>query len=176
MIRPARNFIFPRVVPGEEEALARGAVWLQVEPDHAPTFLAQCALGYTGPSVATGVWSTPVPAELCCIAGGYAYRINTAAPEEAVLLPVQPVVAVHAATAAHALVLVGHHHVYVLSASGVAWRSGRISWEGVVVESSDEDILRGRGWDMLRDIEVPFTLDLHTRELTGGGFHRGEDV
>ncbi len=169
MIAPARQFIFPMAVAGEEEALARGALWLEVKPVTANSFLAQCALGFAGAGVATGVWATPDPAALLAVAGGYGYRIDTASPERTQLLPLRPVVSVHPAPAVRALVLIGFHGALVLGEDGV-WESPRLSWEGVAVTGIEGDRVHGTGWHLRSDREVPFTLNLRTRELAGGGF------
>lgn len=167
LIAPARQFVFPQAVPGEEDALARGALWVQVRPRTGGIFLAQCALGFAGAGVVTGIWATPDPAVLLAVAGGYAYRIVTEAPEQTTLLPLRPVVAVHAS--ATALVLVGFHSLYILPAED-AWASPRISWEGVTISGIDGETVHGTGWHMRSDRELPFALDLRTRELTGGGY------
>jgi hypothetical protein len=169
MIAPARQFVFPQAVPGEEDALARGALWIEVKPATGGTFLAQCALGFAGKGVITGVWTTPSPSHMLAIAGGYAYLINTADPDNTELLPMRPVVSVHAAPEAGALVLIGFHSAFVLTAAE-NWESPKLSWEGVAVTGVAGETLHGTGWHMRSDKELPFTLNLRTRELVGGGF------
>lgn len=149
--------------------MARGALWVEVRPERGGTFVAQCALGFAGSGLATGLWPTPDPDVLLAIAGGYAYRIPANAPEGSTLLPLRPVVQVHLSTKAPATVLVGFHAIYVLAADE-AWESSRLSWEGVTVERIDGYLVHGIGWHMRTDRELPFTLDLRSRELTGGAF------
>ncbi len=170
MIAPARQFVFPQAVPGEEDALARGALWLQIKPRTGGVFLAQCALGFAGPGVLQGTWSTPEPDVLLAVAGGYAYRIDTVAPEQSTLLPIRPVVSIISVPEPATLVLAGFHSLYILQ-HGASWQSARISWEGVAVTSVEGDTVHGTGWHMRSDRELPFALNLRTRELTGGAFH-----
>ena len=170
MIMPTRHFVFPLAIAGEEEALARGALWLNVKPAHESNFVAQCALGFTDKNLASGLWSTPNPDHLLAVAGGYAYRIPASHPESAELLPIRPVVSVHAALEAEALVLIGFHDAVILTASGM-WQSPKLTWEGVTEIAVDGTILRGKGWHMPSDKELPFALDLRTQILTGGGFN-----
>ena len=169
LIAPARQFVFPVAVPGEEDALARGALWLEVQPAAGGTFLAQCALGFAGVGVCTGLWPTPEPDSLLAVAGGYGYLIRTLEPARTQLLPLRPVVAVYASTDPSALVLVGFHSAFVLTAAD-NWQSPRLSWEGVTVTGIQDGVLQGTGWHMRTDRDVPFELDLRTQELTGGGF------
>jgi hypothetical protein len=170
MIAPARSFVLPQAVPGEEDALARGALWIEVTPRTGGTFLLQCALGFAGAGVATGVWTTPEPDVLLAVAGGYGYRVDTATPDRSSLLPLRPVVAVHDAAAANALVLLGFHELYILQPHR-AWQSDRISWEGVAINSIAGETVEGTGWHLPSDRELPFALNLRTKELTGGAFN-----
>src|SRR5579859_5415186 len=73
LIAPARQFTYPQQIAGEEDAMARGALLLQVHP------------------AAGGTFSCPDPRELCAVAGGYAYIIDTAAPERSTHIPLKPV-------------------------------------------------------------------------------------
>lgn len=168
-IAPARRYVLPQAVPGEEDALARGALWLTIQPRTGGTFLLQCALGFAGGSVLGGVWSTPEPDVLLAAAGGYAYRVDTTQPETGSLIDLRPVVAALPSDEPESLVLAGFHSVHVLQ-RGSSWSSPRLSWEGVHLAGVSDGVLRGTGWHMRTDREVPFALDLRTRELTGGGF------
>lgn len=170
LIAPARQFTFPFLVPGEEEALARGALWLEAEVDGSGTWLAQCALGFTGSDVAHGLWSLPGGEGLLACAGGYAYAIQAAAPERTALLPPRPAVGILALP--NRTVLVEHHGISVREASGEVWKTARLSWEGVTVLSADDETVRGTGWDMMDDAELPFTVDLCSRTTEGGGYVR----
>src|SRR5437762_9967672 len=80
LIAPARQFTYPHQIAGEEDALARGALQLLVRPASGGTFLATCALGFTDPAMPTGVFACPNAAQMCAVAGGYAYIIDTAQP------------------------------------------------------------------------------------------------
>jgi hypothetical protein len=168
LIAPARQFVFPQAVPGEEDAMARGAMWLEIKPEVGGLFLAQCALGFAGRGVASGVWSTPQRSRLLAVAGGYGYLIDSSDPDRTELLPMRPVVSVHPAPQAGALVLIGFHAAYVLTEQET-WQSAKLSWEGVAVTGIEDDLLLGTGWHMPSDKELPFRLNLRTKELVGGG-------
>ncbi len=167
LIAPARSFVFPLAVPGEEDALARGALWVEAHPAAMAGFVAQCALGFATAGVAQGLWS--LGDQPLAVAGGYAYLLDLEKPARTALLPLRPVVDVLAEPQAGRAILVGYHAVLVLERDS-QWQSGRLSWEGVTLTSCEGDVLRGMGWDMRTDEELPFILNLRTRELQGGGY------
>jgi hypothetical protein len=170
LIAPARQFTYPRQIAGEEDALARGALQLMVHPATGGTFLATCALGFTDPAMPTGVFACPNAIEMCAVAGGYAYVIDTAQPQRSTHIGLQPVVEVRSLVAQDLLLFVGFHSMLAWGRSGMAWESGRLSWEGVRIISIDGDVLHGMGWNLLIDREVAFSVDLLTGQHQGGGF------
>jgi hypothetical protein len=173
LIAPARQFTYPRQVAGEEDALARGALLLQVHPAAGGTFLATCALGFTNPTMPTGVFACPNPRELCAVAGGYAYILDTAAPERSTHIPLKPVTEVLVLTAQGLLLFAGFHGLVAWRREGLAWQTARLSWEGLRITGVQPDgKLHGFGWEMRTDKEVEFAVDLHTGAHTGGGYLR----
>ncbi len=131
---------------------------------HDP-FLATCALGFRDSAAPTGLWSAPKPEELCAVAGGYAYLIDTTAPQRFTMLPYRPVLEVRAVPAHGLLLFVGHRAILAWGCDGQAWESERLSDEGVTINSVDNSILRGTGWEMRSDKETPFALDLRSGAL-----------
>jgi hypothetical protein len=172
LILPPRHFVYPL----EAEEVERGALEVLVRPWVARTvnaseskgttgaqqFLATCALGFRDPAVPTGLWSTPNPDELCAVSGGYAYLIDTTAPERFTMISYRPVLQVHPLPAQGLLLFVGHHAILAWSKLGEAWQSGKLSDEGVTITRVEDSVLHGRGWSMMTDKETPFMLDLRT--------------
>ena len=172
MIAPARRYTYPREVVGEEEAMARGALELMVRPRVGGAFLATCSLGFKDRSMPTGVWSAPNADEMCAVAGGYAYLVDTAAPERVVQVPLRPVTAVRALEREGLLVFAGFTNLVAWGAEGQVWATGRLSWEGVTLGEVADGRLTGTGWEMVSDKELPFSVDLRTGAHEGGGYLR----
>ena len=170
LIAPARQFIYPQQIAGEEDALARGALQLMVRPACDGMFLATCALGFKDPSMLTGVFACPNPQEMCAIAGGYGYVIHTMQPQHCTHLAMKPVIEVKPLVAQELLLFVGFHTVAALGRNGLAWESARLSWEGLRITEIEGGTLRGMGWNLLTDREVAFSIDLLTGHHQGGGF------
>lgn len=175
-ILPTRPLILPQrhcVYPREVEEVERGALEVLVRPGTgkpseespprvAQEFLATCALGFRDPAVPSGLWSCPNPEELCAVAGGYAYIIDTTAPEHFTMLPYRPVLQVRSLPAHGLLLFVGHRSILGWGVQDRAWESEKLSDEGLTIASVENGILRGLGWQVASDTEMPFALDLRT--------------
>jgi len=172
LIAPARQFVYPLAVPGEEDAMGRGAMLLNVKPAAGGTFLATCALGFREVSLPSGVFACPRADDLLAVAGGYAYLVDTLEPAKCLHLPLRPVASILTAPKDGLLLLAGFHDVLAIGVGGVAWQSERLSWEGIAMSEVVGGALHGSGWNMQSDRDVPFVLDLRTGRHTGGGFQR----
>jgi hypothetical protein len=160
LILPPRHFVYPR----DAEEVERGALEVLVRPggEDARPFLATCALGFRDPVVPSGLWSAPKDEEICAVSGGYAYLIDTSAPERFTMIPFRPVLEVRAAVADGLLLFVGHHSILAWGRNGQAWQTTKLSDEGVSITGIADGVVRGRGWTMVSDEETPFALDLRT--------------
>lgn len=172
LIAPARRYTYPREVAGEEEAMARGALELMVRAEGGGAFLATCALGFRSAEMPTEVWGCPRAEEMCAVAGGYAYVIDTLHPEVSTHVGLRPVVEVREVVDAGLLLFAGFHTVAAWGVDGLQWETGRLSWEGVRLGEINAGVLRGFGWDVRTDKEVAFAVDLRTGAHEGGGFRR----
>jgi protein-tyrosine phosphatase len=166
LILPARHFVYPN----EAEEVEQDALEVLIRPGRskarpsqsAEIFLATCALGFRDPAVPTGFWSAPNPDEICAVSGGYAYLIDTTAPERYTMIAYRPVLEVRPVAAHRLLLFVGHHSILAWGGSGLAWQTEKLSDEGVNITSIEGGVLRGLGWKMMTDKETPFALDLRT--------------
>ena len=170
LIAPARQFIYPQQIAGEEDALARGALQLLVRSAAGGSFLATCALGFTDPSMPTAVFACPNSQQMCAVAGGYAYVIDTTNPERCTHVALKPVVEVRSIITHNLLLFVGFHSIVAWGSEGLLWESARLSWEGVRITGIEGNALHGVGWNLLTDREAGFSLDLLTGLHQGGGF------
>ena len=168
LIAPARQVVWPMRVPGEEDALARGALQLMVRPRVGGAFLATCALGFQDPSMPTGVFGCPREDEICAVSGGYGYVADTTEPERCAHVNLRPVVEVHEAVEAGMLVFVGFHGMVAWGMGALAWETRRLSFEGIRVVEWGAETVTGFGWDWKTDKDVEFVVDLRTGEHRGG--------
>ena len=160
LILPSRHCTYPLRV----EDVDRGAMEVMVRPAKEEPFLATFALGFADPAAPHGLWSCPNPDELCAVAGGYAYIVDTLDPARFTHLAFRPVLQVRSLVEHRLLLFAGHQALLAWCPDGQAWESPRLSSEGLRLESVSGNELHGFGWDLLTDRDVPFTLDLRTGE------------
>lgn len=158
LILPGRHSIYPQAV----EDVERGALELMVAPAEGSPFLATFALGFHDPAAPSGVWAAPHADWLCAVAGGYAYMVNTLRPEEFTQIPFRPVMDVRMLPGQELLLFTSHYAMMAWGQEGMLWESGRLSDEGITIQSLDGHLLHGLGWSLRTDKDVPFTLDLRT--------------
>lgn len=170
MIAPARQFTYPQQIAGEEDALARGALQLMVRPANGGAFLATCALGFTDPTMPTGIFACPNPQEICAVAGGYAYIVDSAHPEHSTHIALKPIVDVRPVYEQSLLLFTGFHSIVAWGNHGLVWETAKLSWEGIRLTNIEANTLHGFGWNLMTDKEVPFSVDLLTGQHQGGGF------
>lgn len=125
-------------------------------------FLATCALGFRDPAVPTGAWAAPNPRDLCAVSGGYAYIIDTMNPERFTMIEFRPVLEVRAVVEAELLLFVGHREIIAWGADGMAWKTAKLSDEGVTITKIANGVLHGTGWEMMTDKERPFEVELRS--------------
>jgi hypothetical protein len=160
LILPPRHFVYPR----EAEEVERGALEVLIRPESSEVqpFLATCALGFRDPAAPTGLWSAPNPQEICAVSGGYAFLIDTTAPQRFTMIPFRPVLEIRPLPANDLLLFVGHHAILAWGAQGEAWRTEKLSDEGVTITTIESGVLHGLGWNLISNKETPFALDVKT--------------
>jgi hypothetical protein len=175
MILPGRHYTYP----AQADEVERGALEVLVRPAGGEPFLATCALGFRDPAVPTAVWATPHPEWICTVSGGYAYLIDTAEPSQFIFLRYRPVMQVlpylpqttpspldARPSSSGLLLFAGQQSILAWGRDGEMWESERLSWEGItelrIEAEAGGDVLRGRGWDLQTDREIPFALNLET--------------
>lgn len=103
------------------------------------------------------------------VAGGQAYMIE---PEQRTLLTTFGG-GIESAIPAPAVDLLIFSDATCLEAwgtNGMQWRTRRISWDGIWDLGVQQDRLRGLAWNAIEDREEPFSVDLKTGEVEGGGY------
>lgn len=118
----------------------------------------------------TGLFTTPSSRHLCVVAGGQAYWVNADdAASSVAISAIFPVMSVCGSR--NLLLLIDYTNIAAFGEAGFAWRTDRLSWDGIVIDDIRDTKLFGSGWSAPDDRWVPFTVDLtNGGHLGGPGF------
>ncbi|CAN7589627.1 hypothetical protein [Rhizobacter sp. LjRoot28] len=121
---------------------------------------------------------SPRSTSVCCdhpdgvhaviVAGGVAYQISPVNPEEWAELPIRPVMGLCPSISAKALALFDYSRILVLYADGRHWITGALSWDGLKNLREVDGVILGEGWDATTGRDLPFEVDLASRNIVGG--------
>ncbi len=157
---------FPGGIEGELDRVPRIA--LRITPAGKPSWVGVFAKGFESSHVITGLYSYPAPNKLCVVSGGYGFVVLTDQPGLYERVIAEPVRAVHPVPSRNLLLFVDYTNIAAYGPEAVAWRTARLSWDGVRITEIGENTIRGLGWDAPSDRDVEFSVDLRTGEHTGG--------
>jgi hypothetical protein len=159
--------------PAELEEGDRTGAYVRVLPATGAAWAGFFALGFESAHLANSILSCPDPESVCVVAGGYAYVVKTSDPQQWFQIEQRPVTEVLALPDLGLLAFIGFTSITAIRAAGIAWTTGRLSWEGVRVSNIAGTTLEGQGWDAVTDREVAFTVDLKTGKHVGGATPAG---
>jgi hypothetical protein len=154
--------------PVELEEGDRSGAYVRVIPQNGPAWVGFFALGFDSDQVVSQLCSTPDAESFCVVVGGYAYVVKAGNPAQWLRVEQSPVVDLRVLLQQGLLLFTGFTSITALGSSGIVWTTGRLTWEGLTINSIDGDKLLGQGWDALADKEAPFEVDLKTGKHTGG--------
>ena len=154
--------------PVELEEGDRSGAYVRVTPQEGPGWSGFFALGFESDQVVSALASCPDPDSFCVVVGGYAYVVKASDPTQWFRVEQRPVVDLRALAAQGILLFTGFAAMTAVDRAGVAWTTGRLSWEGISITAISGHALRGVGWDALVDKDVPFEVDLQTGKHSGG--------
>lgn len=160
-ILPQRHFVYPR----EAEEVERGALEVMVRPAEGAPFLGTFALGFADAAAPSGIWSCPNEDDLCAVAGGYVYVVDSRDPERFTHVELRPVLEVRSAPEQKLLLFCGSYSLLAWGTHGLAWKTQRLSSEGLRITEIRDGVLHGFGWDLMTDRDVPFAVDLATGKV-----------
>lgn len=113
------------------------------------------------------LYSCPSRTHFLVVAGGRGYLCNAEDPRRSSEVPCYPIAGVHVAAEAGLLLLNDFTTVTALGRDGVAWKTGRISWDGITFDRVDAMEAEGRASDPTGPARR-FVIDLGTGGYQGG--------
>jgi len=145
------------------------AVHVRVTPANGEPWDGAFAIGFDSEHAYDGVFGWPDGTSLCVVAGGYSYVFKADSHGRGFLrLEPMPVTDVQLVPEHKLIVIADYTNLYAYSGEKTAWKSERLSWEGVTISKIGTNHIFGIGWDAIADKEVEFVVDVRNGSHTGG--------
>jgi len=160
---PHRHFYFP----GGTAAGGDGHV-VRVRPHGAEPWVGTFTFGRVSPNGKNGLFTWPDPNCLCVVSVGDGYIVRVDAPTDFQVVRARPILDVRPILAKRIVVFANFTELVAYGRSGVLWRTGRLSWEGIDVARVTDTHIEGTVWDPRSDAKVEFIVDLETGRHQGG--------
>jgi hypothetical protein len=149
-----------------QQELAEGPI-VRVEPHGADSWI---GIFHGGDMLGSArspaeVLSWPGGGSFCVLQLGLAVRVNAHDPLENEVIAVEPVTGVRAVPEAALVLFADFTSLACYAARGLVWRSERLAWDDVRIESVDVEggSIMVRGFDApANDVNAAFTVDLAT--------------
>lgn len=116
----------------------------------------------------TGVFAGPGPFQAYVVVKGRGFAVDVRNPDDHEALSVYPVQHVRSVPELNLLVFADFTEVGAYGVHGLAWRTPRISWDGIEIIQATTDSIRGRGWNAVSEEWVEFVVDPRTGITRGG--------
>lgn len=154
--------------PGASEAGGADGVLIRVMPRSYPTWIGTFAFGVLTPHGITSALETPDPDNLCVVAKGRGYVVDTREPENHQEVLLHPIVDVHIALKRRLIVFVSFTELMAYDSKGMCWRTRRLSWDNLKITEVTDDTISGEFWDLQTERTSFFCVDLGNGEHQGG--------
>ena len=141
---------------------------LEVTAESGESWIGRFRAGYYDPNAITAVCALPDPTKLCVVCAGQAYIVPVSDPGEWEDGAVFPVMDVRAAPERDMVLLADFIRIAAYTREGLAWRSARLSFDGLRITDITDAEVRGCGWSAPEGKEVEFRVDLATGAHQGG--------
>lgn len=154
--------------PGAVVEGGRDGLLLKVVPESAEPWIG--IFGFGDSSGMTEVYSCPNANRICVISRGNGYMVSSDEPTNYEEIKAYPVLGVYASIDHNLIIFHDFTDLVGYGKDGLAWRSKRLSYDGIKVDQLDGDFLFGRSWNAPTGNDISFRLDLRTGEHEGGAY------
>jgi hypothetical protein len=144
------------------------ALYVRFEAAGGESWIGAFARGFASDELVSGAFAWPDGKSVCVVSAGYGYVVKANDPKSVIRLQPMPITDVRVLPEHNLIVLTDFTHMYAFNAEKTAWRTERLSWDGVTVTSVATNYIFGIGWDQTIDKEVEFVVDVRNGQHTGG--------
>jgi hypothetical protein len=156
--------------PGASTTGGRDGIFVEVRPEHSPSWLATFAFGEIAPKGTSGIFTTPDPQRLCVVAKGSGYFVFANDPTSWEPVRVIPIIDVRPIRAHEIIVFAEFTRLVAYGPTGIKWSTKRLSWDNLKITEVTDTFIKGEFWDIRSEEIAEFVVDLAT------GTHEGEII
>ena len=144
---------------------------LMVKVDALSRWIGVFAFGRSSPSGLSAVCSCPHRGRLLVVSRGQGTYVDVNSPSESQQVPLDPVMQVCPVPDPGLLVLADFTNLAAYGSNGLAWRTTRVSWDGIeAVRLNEKEQLVGQAWDAPSGKFVEFEVELSTGHCRGAPY------
>lgn len=143
-----------------EATTGRDGLMVLVSPQSGTRWLGVFAFGHTSRNAKTGLYTWPSSDRLCVVSSGNGYLVNVNAPEDYEILAVEPIFEVLLIEEQELAVFANYTELVAYGKAGLAWKSKRISWDGLKVTNVNSEFVEGQYWNPRDDANTSFRVRL----------------
>jgi len=157
----------PKQIPFTGEDV--NALMVRITPAAGDPWDAAFAIGFDSEHAYDGIFGWPDGVSLCVVAGGYSYVFKADSHgKNFIRLEPMPVTDVKLVPEQKIIVFADYTHLFAFNSERAAWKTERLSWEGVNITKVGTGHIFGLAWDAVADKEVEFVVDVRDGSHTGG--------
>lgn len=155
---------FPRPTKNRSDD---NGLWLRVKARRGKTWMGVFARGYNAPPAFSRVLSTPVPDQLCVVADGSAYSVDSKNPGAWEQIPINPVLEVQPVLEQNLLIFGDFTRLVAHGTNGLLWKTQRLCWDELKITKLEGNTVEGTGYDPTNRAAptMRFVVDLKTGRL-----------
>lgn len=152
--------------PKESSGVGRDGIMIRFEGYDSEPWVGVFSFG-EGPKDQSFVFVGPTENHLAVVARGAGYIVCVAS-QTAISVAASPVFAAFVAMTQELLLFHDFTKVVAYGAHGLAWKSERLSWDGIQDAELRGNTLAGKAWDAPNERWVEFSVDVDTGVKRGG--------
>ena len=135
------------------------ALTLRITPADSAAWVGRFARGFDGDHLPSGVYAWPDGVSLAVVSAGYGYVLKAAEHGKNWLrLQPMPITDVRVLPEPGLIVFTDFTHMFAYGAQKTAWKSERLSWDGITVTKVATNHIFGLAWDAEQNKEVQISI------------------
>ena len=154
--------------PGASEISGRDGLIVSVIPNQGSPWIGIFGFGFGGGAV-TALVGTPDANKLLVVSRGAGYFVSSENPSDwHGIREIIPITTVWPAPERGIIVLADYTKIAAFDAAGLVWKTGRISFDGIVITNIDSGYVEGEAWDPMTPVRPRFRVDIRSGKHEGG--------